>query len=128
MNHYDNQHDHQNGNQHTETPEMLSLMGYSLAREAGQFRKGIELCLKAISLSPNNSDHYLHLGRIYLLANKKDLAIKTFRHGLKIRKDARIMEEFRLLGIRRPPPFESLSRNHVVNRVTGKILQVMKLR
>lgn len=31
-------HDHR-----TESPEMLSLMGYSLAREAGQFRKAIDM-------------------------------------------------------------------------------------
>ena len=119
-----NQHDHQ----HTESPEMLSLMGYSLAREARQYHKGIELCLKAIVLNPHNCDHYLNLGRIYLLAKKKDLAIKAFRKGLKIRKDARILDEIRLLGLRRSPPFASLSRNHVVNRVTGKILRALKLR
>lgn len=118
----------QNDHKHTESPEILSLMGYGLARETGQFRKGIELCLKAISLDPHNSDHYLHLGRIYLLAKKIDLAMKIFRKGLKIRKDPRILEELRLLGIRRSPPFASLPRNHVVNRVTGKILNVLKLR
>ncbi len=110
---------------HSDSPEMLSLMGYTLAREAGQFRKGIELCLKAIALNPQNIEHYLHLGRIYLLANKKDYAIKTFRKGIKIRKDARILEELRFLGIRRPPPVASLSRNHVVNKVTGKILHAL---
>jgi hypothetical protein len=47
--------------QHTESPEMLSRMGYSLAKDAGQFRKGIELCLKALSLEPRNCDHYLYL-------------------------------------------------------------------
>ena len=119
-----NPHDHQD----TESPEMLSLMGYSLAREAGQFQKGIDLCLKAIALNPHNCDHYLHLGRIYLLAKKKNIAIKIFRKGLKIRKDARILEELRLLGHRRSPPFDSLPRNHVVNRVTGKILNALKLR
>lgn len=118
----------QDDQQNTGSPEMLSLMGYSLAKEAGQYRKAIELCLKAIALNPQNCDHYLHLGRIYLLANKKDLAISTFKKGLKIRKDARIMEELRLLGFRRPPPFVVLPRNHVVNRVAGKVLQVLKLR
>jgi tetratricopeptide (TPR) repeat protein len=112
--------------QHSGSPEMLSLMGYSLAKEAGQFRKGIELCLKAIALNPNNSEHYLHLGRIYLLAKKKDFAIKAFRKGLKIRKDSRILAELRLLGIRQSPPFTSLSRSNVVNRVTGKILNSLK--
>ena len=118
-----NQHDQQ-----TESPEMLSLMGYGLAREVGQFNKGIELCLKAIALNPHNCVHYLQLGRIYVLAKKKELAIKTFKTGLKIRKDARILKELRLLGIRQSPPFAVLPRNHVVNRVTGKILRVLKLR
>jgi len=107
---------------------MLSLMGYSLAREAGQFQKGIELCLKAISMNPHSCDNYLHLGRIYLLAKKKDLAIKSFRKGLKIRKDSRIIDELRALGIRQAPPFASLPRNHVVNRVTGRILNALRLR
>lgn len=118
----------QEAHQHTESPEMLSLMGYSLASEAGQFRKGIELCLKAISLNPHNSDHYLHLGRIYLLAKKKELAIRIFRKGLKIRKDRKILEELRLLGCRRSPLFDSLPRDHVVNVVTGKILNTLRLR
>lgn len=105
---------------------MLSLIGYSLARESGQYRKAIEMCLKAIALNPHNSEHYLHMGRIYLLAQKKNIAIKAFRKGLKIRKDARIMEELRLLGFRRNPLFASLPRNHVVNRVTGKIMSILK--
>lgn len=117
-----NQHDH-----HTESPEMLSLMGYSLARESGQYHKAIDMCIKAIALNPHNSDHYLHMGRIYLLANKKNIAIKAFRKGLRIRKDARIMEELRLLGFRHPLLFASLPRAHVVNRVTGKIMSILKL-
>ena len=113
---------------HAESPEMLSLMGYSLAREAGQFQKGIELCHKAITMSPHNCEHYLHLGRIYLLAHKREQAIRAFHLGLKIRKDARILEEIRQLGSRKSPPFSSLPRGHVVNRVTGKILTTLKLR
>jgi tetratricopeptide (TPR) repeat protein len=118
----------QNDHNHSDSPEMLSLMGYSLAREAGQFQKGIEMCLKAIALNPYNSDHYLHLGRIYILANKRDYAIKALRKGLRIRKEARIVQELRQLGIRRSPPFTSLARDNAVNRVTGKILHVLKLR
>jgi tetratricopeptide (TPR) repeat protein len=113
---------------HAETPEMMSLMGYSLAREAGQFQKGIELCYKAITLSPHNCEHYLHLGRIYVLAKRREQAIKAFQLGLKIRKDSRIMEEIRLLGSRKSPPFPSLPRGHLVNKVTGKILRTLKLR
>jgi len=117
-----------NEHHQAESPEMMSLMGYSLALEAGQYQKGIELCHKAITLNPHNSEHYLHLGRIYLLAKKREQAIKAFKLGLKIRKDARILEEIRQLGNRKTPPFPSLSRGHVVNRLTGKILHTLKLR
>ena len=113
---------------HAESPEMMSLMGYSLAKEAGQFQKGIELCHKAITLNPHNSEHYLHLGRIYAIAKKRGQAIKAFHLGLKIRKDPRIIEELRLLGSRKSPPFPSLPRGHVVNKVTGKILNALKMR
>lgn len=115
-------------NHQPESAELLSLMGYSIASEAGQFRKGIDLCLKAISLNPHNTDHYLFLGRIYLLANKKDHAIKIFTKGLRIRKDARIMKELRQLGSRRSPPFTSLPRTHALNKVAGIILNTLKLR
>ena len=113
---------------HAESPEMMSLMGYSLAREAGQFQKGIELCHKAITLNPHNCEHYLYLGRIYVLAKKREQAIKAFHLGLKIRKDARFLEEIRQLGSRKSPPFSSLPRGHVVNRMTGKILHSLHLR
>ncbi len=113
---------------HAESPEMLSLMGYSLAKEAGQFQKAIELCLRAISANPENCEHYLLLGRVYVLANRKELAIKTFRKGLKVKKDARIMEELRQLGLRRSPPIASLPRNHIANKLTGKILHTLRLR
>lgn len=113
---------------HAESPEMLSLMGYSLAKEAGQFQKGIELCHKAITMTPNNCEHYLHLGRIYAIANKRAQAIKAFHVGLKIRKDPRFFEELRKLGNRKSPPFPSLSRGNIINRLTGKILHSLKIR
>jgi tetratricopeptide (TPR) repeat protein len=118
-------HDDQN---HAESPEMMSLMGYSLAKEAGQFQKGIELCHKAINMSPNNSEHYLHLGRIYVIAKKRGQAIKAFQLGLKVRRDPRILEELRQLGSRKSPPFSSLPRGHVVNKLTGKLLHALTFR
>lgn len=109
------------------SPDMLAMMGYSLA-ESGQFRKAIDLCVKAVTLNPGNSDYYLTLGRVYILAGERDKAITVFRKGLKIRKNADIMEELRRLGIRKPPPFNSLDRQHILNRVTGKLLGVLGMR
>lgn len=112
----------------TETPEMISLMGYSLAKQSGQLKEGIALCEKAIALSPNQSEHYLNLGRIYLLANKKEPAIRIFKTGLRIRKDHRIINELKSLGIRKPPFVSSLSRDHVINILAGKVFSLLKLR
>jgi tetratricopeptide (TPR) repeat protein len=111
-----------------ETPEMLSLMGYSLATQSGRLKEGISLCEKAISLSPNQTEHYLNLGRIYLLARKKEHAIRVFKTALKIRKDPRIIKELQGLGVRKPPVVSSLSRDHVINVVAGKVLKILKLR
>lgn len=111
-----------------ESPDMLSLVGFCIARDSRQFKKGASLCEKAIALDPRNTDHYLHLGRIYLLAGRKSLAIATFRRGLKIRLDSRLVSELQKIGIRKAPPFDSLPRTHVLNVVTGKLLQLFKLR
>lgn len=116
-----------NETENIESPEMLSLMGYSLATESGQIREGIKLCKKAIMLNPHNCDYYLRLGQIYLLAGQKEECIKVFRRGLKIRKDSRIIAELKKLGIRKPPHFSSLDRGHILNKVAGKLLHALKL-
>lgn len=119
---------HEHNSTSTETPEMISLMGYSLAKQSGQLKEGIALCKKAISLNPNQAEHYLNLGRIYLLANKRELAIRIFRTGLRIRKDSRIIVELKSLGIRKPPFLSSLSREHLLNILAGKVFKLLKLR
>ena len=112
----------------TETPEMISLMGYSLATQSGRLKEGIALCEKAIMLSPNQPEHYLNLGRIYLLAKKKEPAIRIFKSGLRVRKDPRIISELKRLGIRKPPFVSSLSRDHIINIVAGKVFRLLNLR
>jgi len=119
---------HESDTAEAQTPAMLSLMGYSLAAESGQVEQGIALCSRAIALNPHNSDYYLALGRVYLLAGRKDEAIKVFRKGLRVRKDSRIIAELKQLGIRRPPPFPSFTREHILNKVAGKLLHALKLR
>ena len=111
-----------------ESPEMISLMGYSLAKESGQLKEGIALCEKAISLSPHRPEHYLNLGRIYLLANKRERALKAFNYGLRVKRDSRIIHELRSMGIRKPPVLGSLPREHALNVLAGKMLTLLRLR
>lgn len=111
-----------------ETPDMLSLCGFGLAKNSRQFKKGVALCEKAIALDAQNTEHYLHLGRVHLLAGHKARAIATFRKGLKIRKDPRLIAELQKIGIRKSPPFATLARTNILNIVAGKVLHLLKLR
>ena len=111
-----------------DSPQMLSLMGYGMVSDAGQIKQGIAMCLRAITNDPFNCDHYLNLGRIYLLGNDRRRAIRSFKKGLKIRKDPRIIKELRQLGIRRTPPISSLPREHFLNIITGKVLHFLAKR
>ncbi len=112
----------------TDSPEMLSLMGYSIAKDSGQIKEGIALCEKALTLSPHECEHYLNLGRIYLLAGKKEHAMKVFKTGLRVRKDSRIIHELKRLGVRKQPVFGGFHRDHALNVAAGKILKLLKLR
>lgn len=111
-----------------ETPDMLSLCGFGLAKNSRQFKKGVALCEKAIALDALNTEHYLHLGRVHLLAGHKTRAIATFRKGLKIRKDQRLITELQKIGIRKSPPFDTLARTNILNIVAGKVLHLLKFR
>ncbi len=108
--------------------KQLGLVGYSLGKDRGQLDRGIEICSKVIKIDPTNSDNYIYLGRLYILADKKELAIKTFKAGLKIRRDNRAIEELKKFGIRRHPPIDSLPRDHKLNIIVGKLLKWGRLR
>jgi hypothetical protein len=111
-----------------DSPQMLSLMGYCVVSDTGQIKQGIAMCVRAIANDPFNCDHYLNLGRIYILGNDRRRAIRSFKKGLQIRKDPRIIKELRQLGIRRAPPINSLPREHFLNVITGKILHFLEKR
>jgi tetratricopeptide (TPR) repeat protein len=104
-------------------PLAWSYLGLCLARERRQYRRGQGLCQQALQQEPANSRHYLNLGRIYLLAGRKSLAIAAFRRGLKFGRDRAIMDELKALGLRRAPVFSAFDRSHLVNRLAGRLRQ-----
>ncbi len=111
-----------------ETPEVLSCLGYCIVVERGQLAEGISLCLKALSLEPGNTVHYLNLGRIYLRTGDKEKAIALFRQGLAHGNNDEIRDMLIRFGTRRHPPFPFLDRSHFLNKYTGLILSRIKLR
>lgn len=109
-------------------PLVASYLGYCLAKEQQQFKKAATLCRDAIERQPTEVLHYLNLGRVYLAAGQKVMAIKAFRQGMKISRNRQIMVELRNLGERKEPVFASLKRDHFFNRFFGFFFSRMGLR
>jgi tetratricopeptide (TPR) repeat protein len=110
------------------TPILKSYLGYCLAAEQRQFKKGAFLCSDALKEEPGKAVHYLNLGRVYLAAGEKARAIKALRQGLKLGRNRYILEELRRLGIRKQPIFSSLSRDHPLNKHVGTLFARLGMR
>ncbi len=103
-------------------PTVTSGLGYCLAAVRGEVEKGTGLCREAIDREPGNVFHYRNLGRVLLLAGNTYEALETFRAGLRLERDERIIRVMDSLGTRKPPVFKFLSRKHFLNKSVGFIL------
>ncbi|MEW6002307.1 MAG: tetratricopeptide repeat protein [Nitrospirota bacterium] len=110
------------------SPINCSYLAYCVARERGQFQKAISLGEDAIRREPRNSIHYLNLGRVYLLADRKAEAIDIFRSGLGQEGNQMIIDELNRLGTRKPPVIPFLKRSNTINKYLGIILKKLGLR
>ena len=108
------------------SPAVCSCYAFCIAKERGQVSNAISLCEEAIQKEPGNSLHYLNLGRIYLIDNKRVEAINTFREGLNYEANPLIVDELNKLGPRKPPIFPFLKRSNPINRYLGIILRSKK--
>ncbi len=107
---------------------LKSYLGFCLAKERRQFKRGVALCREAAGMEPMNSQFWLNLGRVCLLAKQKRPAIEAFRRGLKVNCNQQIVEELKRLGLRKTPVFSTLDRAHFLNRKVGKVLDTLRLR
>ena len=106
--------------EHRKTPELHSYMAYCLAKDQGNMHSAAKICRESIEREPNNSLHYLILGRILLMSGDKRKALDTFRHGLRTSPNPAIINELKKLGLRKPAVFKNLRRDHPLNRVIGR--------
>jgi tetratricopeptide (TPR) repeat protein len=109
-------------------PGIQSYLGLCLAVERGQVKEGIALCREAIAEDGGNSVHYLHYGRIYLREKKREEAIDIFRQGLSFGDNEEIRHILDTLGTRKKPLFPFLPRKHFLNKFSGKLLRLIRLR
>ena len=105
-----------------------SYFAFCVAKERGQSNKAISLCKEAIKKDPESSIHYLNLGKIYLLSNKREDAIKIFRDGLNYEANQKIVDELNKLGTIKLPVMSFLKRSSLLNKYLGIIFNKMRLR
>ena len=111
-----------------DSPSIWSYYALCIAKERGQVKKAMLLCKDAIEREPDNSAHYLNLGRIYLFTRKKEEAIAIFREGLTHETNEEIIEELNNLVPRRSPLISFLHRDNPINKYLGIILGKLRLR
>jgi tetratricopeptide (TPR) repeat protein len=110
------------------TPLKCSYLAYCLAKVRSQYPDAISLCKEALAEDPGNPLHYLHLGRIYVMAGQRNRALSILRQGLKCEDNSDLLRELTLLGERKTPVFRSLERNHPLNKFFGIALNRLGIR
>jgi len=109
-------------------PGWYSCLGYCVARERGQHRKGVELCLRALEAEPDQPGHFFNLGRIYLLGGDRTAALRVLREGMTKGGSPELQRLLESLGSRTLPVFPRLARTHPLNRYLGLLLSRLGLR
>ena len=109
-------------------PRYMSYAGLALALN-GKTKEAVLLCEKALQKESFRQEFFLNMGRVYLIYGNRRKALMTFRKGMALdRENRQIRGELERMGIRKPPVFRFLDRNHPVNKWSGKMLHRLRLR
>lgn len=98
----------------------MAVSHFAVATVMTDCDKAIEICKESVKAEDHNPEIYMNLGRLYAMANRKDLAFKALEQGLKISpKHQGIMGLFNVLGQRKKPVLPFLSRTNIINKMLG---------
>jgi tetratricopeptide (TPR) repeat protein len=111
-----------------DNPSWHSYLGYCIAKERGQVKKGCDLCLASLKLEPENPVHYLNLAKVHQIAGHKPEALGVLRDGMSVGGSKEILALLDEMGTRKPPVLSFLSRDNPLNKGLGMILNRMGLR
>jgi predicted Zn-dependent protease len=109
-------------------PGWYSFLGFCIAKERGQQRKGLELCLKSLEEEPDNPVHFFNLAQVHLASGDKVAAIQVLREGMAKGGSPELVKLLERLGKRNQPFFPMLSRSNPLNRFLGILLRRLGLR
>lgn len=105
-----------------------SYLGYCIAKERGQVKKGSDLCLDSLEFEPENPAHFLNLAKVHLVAGGKPEALEALRKGMSLGGSPAIVALLDRIGTRKPPVLSFLPRANPVNRLLGLLLDKIRLR
>lgn len=111
-----------------DAPEWYSYLGYCIARQRGQHRKGLELCQASLAAEPDNPVHFLNLGRIHLTKGDKNEALRIWREGMTKGGSPELVQQLERLGTRKRSVLPFLGRNNPLNLYLGILLSRLGLR
>ena len=111
-----------------DNPALHSYLGYCIAKERGQVKKGRELCLASLELEPGNPVHYLNLAKVHQIAGSKAEAMAVLRQGMSAGGGEEVVAMLASLGTRKTPPLSLLRRDHPLNKWIGVLLGRIGLR
>jgi tetratricopeptide (TPR) repeat protein len=98
------------------------LSYYGLALVLADERWGIDHCRRAAEQERDDADIFYNLARAELRLRHRKGAVEAIERGLRIERRHRPLLGLRqAIGVRRPPFFSFLSRDHFLNRVIGKL-------
>jgi predicted Zn-dependent protease len=112
----------------SDNPSWHSFLGYCIAKERGQVKKGTELCLASLQQEPQNPVHYLNLAKVHVIAKQKVDALRVLRQGMATGGSEEVAVLLSQLGVRRPPVLRFLARDHFLNKWLGILLSRIGLR
>jgi tetratricopeptide (TPR) repeat protein len=112
----------------SDDPRWHSCLGFCIAKERGHITRGLELCRTAIEQDPENAVHYLYLGKVHLVAGNKVDALKVLRQGMQKEASPEIAAQLASIGMRKSPIISALSRDNLLNKLLGFILNRLGLR
>jgi tetratricopeptide (TPR) repeat protein len=105
----------------------LSYYGLALSLAAGRTEEAIQMCEKALSVEFYNPDLYLNAARVYLAAGERRRAHKAVCQGLRIEKRHQgLLMMIKSMGLRKLPLFKFLPRQHMLNRMTGRLRENLR--
>jgi CII-binding regulator of phage lambda lysogenization HflD len=107
-------------------PSVLAFYGLAVGH-AENVRDGLKICFQALSADRRNSNAYLCLARLYVLADSKKNAIDVLGQGIRVCQNRReLIALRRTLGIRQVRAIPFLPRDNAVNVRLGRVLRKLK--